>query len=117
MRSKAWSQWLPTKAFLVFLLIAIVGTGGFLYFVYGGYRTSAQCQNLNKHVLWGHYVFTANESSYFPKDFYSLRVNISQLNPQDYNVSKMVDFIRLYPDVLELEGSLTSTDPTYKSKV
>ena len=47
----------------------------------------------------------------------ALRSIDSEFDPKDYHVSKLADFIGLYPGVLELEGGLTATDPTYKSKV
>jgi NYN domain/OST-HTH/LOTUS domain len=47
----------------------------------------------------------------------ALRSLDPEFDPKDYHVSKLADFIGLYPDVLELEGSLTATDPTYKPKV
>lgn len=37
--------------------------------------------------------------------------------PKTYGVSKLYDFIKKYPDVLEVEGRRTATDPTYKSKL
>lgn len=37
--------------------------------------------------------------------------------PKTYGVSKLADFVGLYPDVLELQGRRTATDPTYKSKL
>jgi hypothetical protein len=38
-------------------------------------------------------------------------------DPKSYGVPKFVKFIELYPDVLELQGHRTATDPTYKSKL
>lgn len=38
-------------------------------------------------------------------------------DPQSYGVSKLAEFIELYPEVLELQGRRTATDPTYKSKL
>ena len=37
--------------------------------------------------------------------------------PKTYGVFKLADFIELFPDVLELQGRRTATDPTYKSKL
>ena len=37
--------------------------------------------------------------------------------PKTYGVTKLADFIELFPDVLELQGRRTATDPTYKSKL
>ena len=38
-------------------------------------------------------------------------------DPKSYGVFKFAEFIELYPDVLELQGRRTATDPTYKSKL
>jgi hypothetical protein len=38
-------------------------------------------------------------------------------DPKSYGVSKLAEYIELYPDVLELQGRRTATDPTYKSKL
>lgn len=38
-------------------------------------------------------------------------------DPKSYGVFKLAEFIELYPDVLELQGRRTATDPTYKSKL
>lgn len=47
----------------------------------------------------------------------ALRSLDPEFDPKDYHVSKLLDFIELYPHILELQGNLTSTDPTYKSKI
>jgi hypothetical protein len=38
-------------------------------------------------------------------------------DPKSYGVFRFAQFLELYPDVLELQGRRTGTDPTYKSKV
>jgi uncharacterized LabA/DUF88 family protein len=37
--------------------------------------------------------------------------------PKTYGVSKLANFIKKYPDVIEIQGRRTATDPTYKSKI
>jgi hypothetical protein len=38
-------------------------------------------------------------------------------DPKSYGVFRFAEFIELYPDILELQGRRTATDPTYKSKL
>lgn len=38
-------------------------------------------------------------------------------DPKTYGVPKLADFVESFPDVVTLQGSRTSTDPTYKSEL
>ncbi len=38
-------------------------------------------------------------------------------DPKSYGTFKLSQFVKLYPDVLELQGKRAATDPTYKSKI
>jgi hypothetical protein len=77
MVTKTWSPWLPTKAFLLFILISGAGIAGFLYFVSTPHSSADPC------LLVGHRILTTDESSYFPKGLYSQSINISQLKDGD----------------------------------
>lgn len=65
-------------------------------------------------------VKTAQDENGFVKGA-ALGVALRRLDPaftpKTYGVFKLADFIELFPDVLELQGRRTATDPTYKSKL